>query len=116
MLSFFKSFIYAARGIRIMLLQERNFKVHVLALTIVFGAGIYFGISKFEWLAVLLISALVISLETLNSAIERLCDLYSTQQNEKIAIIKDISAGAVLIATGFALVIGLWIFLPYLLK
>jgi diacylglycerol kinase len=116
MSSFLRSFIYAGRGIWIMIQKERNFKIHLLAFLLVLGAGIYFQITKVEWLIISLTSAFVLSLETVNSAIERLCDLYSSDQNEKIKNIKDISAGAVLIAAGFAVVVGLLIFAPYMIK
>lgn len=115
MLSFLRSFIHAGRGIWSMILTERNFKIHLLAFSLVVGAGIYLQISKFEWLIILLISAVVLSIETVNSACERLCDLYSSDQNERIKKIKDISAGAVLIAAIISVVIAAIVFIPYLL-
>lgn len=115
MLSFLRSFIHAGRGIWSMILTERNFKIHLLAFSLVVVAGIYLQISKFEWLIILLISAVVLSLETVNSAFERLCDLYSSDQNERIKKIKDISAGAVLIAAIISVVIAAIVFIPYLL-
>lgn len=98
-----------------MLLQERNFKVHVLALIVVISAGFYFHITSNEWLIVLLISALVLALETINSAIEKLCDLYTKETHPQLKLIKDIAAGAVLIAAIFAVVIALIIFKKYIL-
>lgn len=79
-------------------------------------AGFFFKITEIEWLIVLLASALVLSLEALNSAIERVCDLYSEEKNLKIKVIKDISAGAVLIAAIFALAIGVIVFWKYIFK
>ena len=55
-------------------------------------------------------------LEAINTAIEQLCDLYSTEANERIKKIKDISAGAVLIAALFAVCIAVVVFLPYVKK
>ncbi len=98
-----------------MLLHERNFKVHVLALIVVISAGFYFHITSNEWLIVLLISALVLALETINSAIEKLCDLYTKETHPQLKLIKDIAAGAVLIAAIFAVVIALIIFKKYIL-
>lgn len=98
-----------------MLLHERNFKVHVLAIIVVISAGFYFHITSNEWLIVLLISALVLALETINSAIEKLCDLYTKETHPQLKLIKDIAAGAVLIAAIFAVVIALIIFKKYIL-
>lgn len=113
MFRFLKSFVFAFSGIFQLLKTERNFKIQLLALVIVIVAGIYFNISKFEWIAVLSISALVLSLEALNSSIEKLCDLYTEEQNPKIKIIKDIAAGSVLIAAIFAVAIAVVILENY---
>jgi len=115
MIKFLKGFGYAFAGIWQMLLHERNFKVHVLALIVVVSAGFYFHITANEWLILLLISALVLALETINSAIEKLCDLYTKETHPQIKLIKDIAAGSVLIAAIFAVVIAIIIFKKYML-
>lgn len=97
-----------------MVLRERNFRIHLLALALVIGAGIYFEITENEWLVIFIISAVVLSLEMINSALERLCDLFSPETNVAIGKIKDIAAGAVLIAALFAILIGIMIFWKYL--
>jgi diacylglycerol kinase len=109
------SFKHAFRGIALAF-QERNFKIHLIMFVLVVIAGIYFSIEDYEWIAILVISALVLSLEVMNSALERLCDLYSTEQDNRIKRIKDLAAGAVLLVAVFAIVIGLMIFLPDLLS
>ena len=78
------------------------------------SAGFYFHVSANEWLVLLLISALVLALETINSAIEKLCDLYTKETHPQIKRIKDIAAGAVLISAIFALVIAIVIFKKYI--
>lgn len=115
MIKFIKGFGYAFSGLWQMLLHERNFKVHILALFVVISAGFYFHITSSEWLIVLLISALVLALEAINTAIEKLCDLYTTETHAQIKRIKDIAAGAVLISAIFALVIAIVIFKKYIL-
>ncbi len=103
------SFRAAIHGI-LLVLKERNFRIHLLLLALVISAGIYFKIAGHEWLVLFFISALVLSLEMINSAIERTCDLYSKEKNEAIRKIKDIAAGAVLLAALFSVVIGILIF------
>ena len=114
MKAFLRSFYFAFSGLKQLLLKERNFKIHLLALIVVIIGGLYFQITSIEWSIVLTVSALVISLEAINTAIEKLCDLYSSESNEKIKLIKDVAAAAVLIVSIFALVIACFIFGKYL--
>lgn len=106
------AFIHAFRGIG-NLFQETHFKVHVLALCTVVCAGFYFQISSSDWVDVLLISALVLSLEAMNSGLESLADAVHPNQHPLIKRAKDVAAGAVLIAAIIAIVIAGIIFAPY---
>lgn len=72
------------------------------------------GCNYYEWLAVLLCIGLVIVAEILNTCIEKLCDLYSTEKNEQIKYIKDLAAGGVLFASLIALTVGILIFVHHL--
>lgn len=74
------------------------------------------GITKSEWLFLLISMALVISLEMINSAVEKLCDMVEINQHPVIRIIKDVSAAAVLWSVIISVIMGLFIFLPYLLE
>ena len=112
MKNFIRSFGFAFSGIFKLLRSERNFAIQFLAMITVI-AGFYFSITVSEWLTILCISALVLSLEALNSAIEKVCDLYSTEEDSRIKLIKDIAAGAVFISAIFAGVIGVIVFGKY---
>lgn len=114
MSSFRKSVSYALDGLKLAL-KEKHFKIHLLAVVLVTIAGLYFHISQTEWLVCLLLFALVISLELVNSAIERLVDLVSPQQNPKAGAIKDMAAAAVLVASIIAIICGFLIFGKYIL-
>ena len=116
MLRFFRSLGFALNGLVQLILYERNFQIHVVAFFGVLALGLFFGISSMEWVVIFLISALVMGLEAINTAVEHLCDLYSTKANEHIKKIKDLAAGAVLIAAIFALCIAVVVFLPYVKK
>jgi len=113
---FFRSVGFALNGLLHLIRHERNFQIHIVAFIGVLSLGLFFGISSLEWVVIFLISALVMGLEAINTAIEKLCDLYSTVANEHIKKIKDIAAGAVLIAAVFALCIAVVVFLPYVKK
>ena len=105
---------HAFRGLFLMLSKERNFKIQLVLFSIVIILGFIFQISFHDWVILLLVSALVLSLEIINSALEKACDFITTENNDRIKNIKDISASAVLLASIFALIIGVLIFLPYL--
>ena len=84
--------------------------------TLVLIAAFIFKISKAEFLVILAISAVNLSLELSNTAIERLADKVSPEYNEQIGVVKDVMAGAVLASSIVAIIIGLCIFLEPLLK
>lgn len=108
------AFVYAFSGIYQSFKTETNLKLHIFISFLVITAGFCFSISKADWFMVLLCITLVITLEMFNSAIEKLCDLYTKEQNQKIKYIKDVCAGAVLFASAFASIVGCMIFWPYI--
>jgi len=75
-------------------------------------AGFYFNISQTEWLFQILSIGLVMSIEGLNTAVEKVADFIHPNYHERIGFIKDIAAGAVLFAAFTAIAIGLIIYLP----
>lgn len=70
-----KSFTYAFNGFKILLIEEHNARIHVVAAIVTVIAGFYFDISTVEWMIILLCIGAVIALEIVNSAIENLADL-----------------------------------------
>lgn len=110
-----KSFSHAFRGIGIALSSEHNLWVHFLAMIAAIFLGLWFEITRMEWIAVFFAIGLVLSAELLNSAIESLGDAISEEHNDHIGRAKDMAAGGVLITAITALVIGVVVFLPYFL-
>ena len=108
-----KSFADAFRGIFLLIKSERNFQIHIVALICVCAAGFYFEINRFEWIVIVLTSALVLGLEGVNSALEKLCDEVTEERKESIRTIKDIASGAVLIGAIAAIVVAGLIFSSY---
>ena len=107
-----RSFQYAFTGIKEAFRFEKNFKIQIIISSIAILFGFLFQISSMEWIAIFLCCSIVLSLELINSAIEKLCNFVSPGVHPAIKKIKDYSAGAVLIASIFSLLIGLIIFLP----
>lgn len=93
---------------------ERNAKIHLVITVSVVIAGFVFGITRIEWLIILLCIGIVLVAEALNTAIEKLGNAISSDKNRLIKSAKDIAAGAVLLAAITAAIIGGLIFLPYL--
>lgn len=110
-----KSFVYAGKGIHILINKEHNAWIHCVAIILVTIAGFHFNITKGEWIAVILCFGLVLAAEALNTAIERLVDLVSPEKNPLAGEVKDVAAGAVLICAITAVIVGGIIFIPYLL-
>ncbi|MDR0811898.1 MAG: diacylglycerol kinase family protein [Paludibacter sp.] len=107
-----KSFAYAFNGLKILLKEEHNARIHLVITILVVVAGFVFKISDYEWTAVLLCIGLVFSLEIINSALENLCDFVSPQKHEIIKKVKDLSAAAVLFSAIISVIIGGIVFLP----
>jgi diacylglycerol kinase (ATP) len=104
---FLGAFTFAFMGICSALKTERNFRIHLVAMCLAVAAGFYLGLSAVEWCLVIFAIGLVLAAELFNTAIERLGDEAAAGKRIKtIGSIKDISAGAVLIAALTALVIG----------
>lgn len=110
------SFKYALEGIAVALKEEPNLKFHFLLTPLIIVAGWYFQISEVEWLAVILAIGLVLTAELTNTAIEAVVDSFTEEHHPGAKLAKDISAGAVLIVSVTASVVGSVIFLPYLLN
>ena len=116
MKAFFRSLMFAIVGVKQFFSRDRNGQIQtVIGITAII-LGFTVSLSSFQWLLVLFCIGLVISLEMINSAIEKYCDLVTTDFHPGIKIIKDVAAGAVLVASLMSLVIGLIIFIPALVK
>jgi undecaprenol kinase len=107
-----KSFAFAFNGIKICFASETNFKIHIAIglATILLGLG--FGILYSEWIVICICIALVIAMEMINTAIEKLCDVVQTSFHPTIKKVKDIAAGAALIMAIASVIVGAIIFLP----
>jgi diacylglycerol kinase len=106
------SFVYALNGLKIMIREEPNSRIHLFAAICTVIAGILFKVSLNEWIALVFAIGFVISLEIVNSAIENIADFVSPERNDMIKKIKDLSAAGVLVSAMTALIIGLIVFLP----
>lgn len=107
-----KSFEYAWAGIRSCFKSEPNFRIHVIAGIVAVIFSLLFSISATEWIVVGFCIAFVVTMEMLNTAIEKVCDVIHKEIHPGIKKIKDIAAGAVLVSAVFSLITAAIIFLP----
>ena len=112
----YKSFTYAASGIKYAFKYEQNMLIHFLATICVIIAGFIFNISAIEWLIIILIIGLVIATELINTSMEAAIDLITNEVHPLAKIAKDTAAGAVLVFGITAIIIGLIIFAPKILN
>lgn len=111
-----KSFSYAWDGLKVLIREEHNARIHFAISVVVLLSGFIFNISASEWIAVIMSIALVVSIEIINSAIENLCDFVSPQYNLSIKKAKDLAAAAVLVCSISAIIVGILIFLPKIIS
>src|SRR6478609_7686950 len=97
MKDFLRSFGFAIKGIKVAFLNERNLKVQLAIGLITIGAGFYYSISTFEWIAVLILIGLVLILEMVNTALENMVNMVTLERHPLAGKIKDVAAGAVLV-------------------
>lgn len=91
-------------------------RLHFLAAAGVTVAGFLFDITRGEWCLLILSMGLVITAEIINTAIETLTNLVSPEWNELAGKTKDLAAGAVLVAAFTAALVGMFVFVPYVLQ
>ena len=107
-----KSVGYALKGAWILLSSEGSIQVQFVIALLVTGAGWYFDISATEWMFQLMAIGMVMGVEGVNTAVEKLSDYVQPNTDPRIGKLKDVSAGAVLLTSVIACIIGLIIYVP----
>lgn len=109
-----KSFQVAGRGLYRVWKEERSFQIQVVAAISALTAMCLFSLRTYERLLIILIVGLVLLLEILNSVLERFVDMFKPRLHFAVGAVKDMMAGAVLLMSLVALIIGLFIFIPHI--
>jgi diacylglycerol kinase (ATP) len=110
---FHKSVIYSIKGFLWMLKSERNFQLEVFALLINLVLIVYLQLTKTDTALILMVCFSVLITEIINTAIEKICDFVEPNFNEKIGLIKDLAAGAVILATLLSIIVGFLVYPKY---
>ena len=107
-----KSIGFALKGAYKLITTEHSIMIQFSIAILLVIAGFYFHISREEWMIQTLAFGLVLGIESLNTAVEKIADFIHPEFHERIGFIKDIAAGAVMFAATAAIVIGLLIYVP----
>ena len=107
-----KSFLYAFDGVIQFFKTEHNAWLHLVATGMVGTMAAIMGVTRSEVIALVVAVALVWICEIVNTSIEKAMDLITEEYDPRVKLIKDLSAGAVLVAATAAAIIGFVVFLP----
>lgn len=107
-----KSVGYAFKGAYLLITTEASLKIQFVIGAIMTIVGIYYGLSATEWCIQILVIALIMAIEGVNTAIEEIADFIHPERHQKIGLIKDLAAGAVFIVAIAAVIIGCIIYIP----
>lgn len=114
--SILKSISIASNGLITALKSERNIKIQITIGLLTILLSYFFKVSLIEFIIILICIGIIISLELMNTAIEKCLDLYSLEYNPKIKSIKDVSAASVFFSSILIFIVGCLIFIPKCLK
>ena len=109
------SFKFAFNGLWLLLKNEHNARIHILAAIVAVAMGIILKINPYEWSLLIIVIGIVFLTELLNSSLETLADIVNPEWNEKIRNVKDYAAAAVLISAITSIIVGAIIFIPKIL-
>ncbi len=110
------SFGHAFNGLKVMLKEEHNARIHCVAAALAIFLGWGLDISPMEWVVLVMVIGAVFAAELFNSALENLADHLSPERSEQIKRVKDLAAAAVLVCAFSSVVIAILIFLPKVLQ
>ncbi len=113
-MAFGTSLQHALRGLNRAIKTEPNMRWQLLATFVVVLLGSAVQLSRGEWLLIVMVCGLVLILELVNTALEKTLDIIKPRFDEHIGWIKDVMAGAVLVASLVALIVGVMVFWPHL--
>jgi len=109
-----KSLKYTFKGAYLLLKTEHSIMTQFFIGIVFIALGFYFQITKFEWMFQILGFGLILTAESLNTAVEKLCDFVHPDYHKKIGFVKDIASGAMTFAVISVLMLLNIIYYPYL--
>lgn len=111
---FFRSFVYASKGVINLFKTEQNARFHLIVASITAVLVYFLKLTRIEATLIFFAFVMVLAIEIINTAIEKLLDIVHPDNHQSIEFIKDAMAGAVLIASIIAFVVGILVFYPHI--
>lgn len=108
------SFGYAFAGVWYFLRTQRNAQIHCLIGACAVALGVFLGLARWEWLALVMTITLVLVVEGINTAIEAAVDVATSSYHPLARVAKDVGAGSVLLCAIMSIIVGCIIFIPHL--
>lgn len=109
-----KSFSFALRGLKYVLLKEKNFQYELAVGIVVVAAMTYYETTRAETIVLVMVIMAVLIMEILNTIMERVVDILKPRIHPYARLIKDLMAASVLLTSILAVILGLIIFIPYI--
>ena len=110
------SFSHALRGVVVVFKHEQSFRLQILAGFVVLLLALFFSVSSFEYIILILLIGCILTLEMINSIFERIVDSFRPRIHPIVKDIKDIMAGTVLLVSIMSVIIGITIFDSYFIE
>ena len=111
-----RSFLFALEGLTFVIRNERNIKIHLTLAIIMIGISYWLQITKIEWIILFLLIGGMIVIEIINTAIENVVDLVTNEYHPLAKISKDVAAAAALVHAVMAVMVGVILYTPYVLR
>ena len=113
---FLNSFVNSFNGLKYAYIHEQSFILHAIAVVVVLISGFYFHISKMQWAILLIVLAMVMITELINTSIEAAVDLVTDEYHELAKIAKDCGSAATFVASALAVGLYVYVFLPQIIN
>jgi diacylglycerol kinase len=110
--SILHSFCFAFSGLWYALRTQRNTRIHLIVTAVVIVLGVWLALSPTQWAVLVLTIGFVLVSEMLNTVSETLVDLISPRYHPLAKVVKDVTAGAVLMAAIVSVVVGFFVLGP----
>ena len=110
--NFLESFRFACSGLWYAWRTQRNTRIHLAVAAVVVALGLWLALSHIQWAVLTLTIGFVLVSEMLNTVAETLVDLSSPDYHPLAKVVKDVTAGAVLLATIISVIVGLLVLGP----
>ena len=114
--SLFSSFMVAFEGLLFALRQNRSMRIHFAIAALVIILSLFLHVKPYQIGILAIVILLVIVTEMINTSFEQMIDLITDEHRKEAKVAKDVAAGMVLVTTAGAVMIGIFIFTPYILR